>query len=348
MSSVPEELPSVMEMESRRFARSYANLGWYITPLNGKKPFHRNWPKSATSNETNSAKWLSEGRNLGLVTGTDSGVVVIDVDPRNGGNESFEELLFQCGDLPETVVCNTGGGGQHYYFRYFDGSKSCKPLAGIDFQSEGRCVVLPPSVHPDTGALYYWENRPEEGAIAELPESWKQALCNPSGMKPSTQKSNSETIISGQRNDTLFAIAVSHAKTGSSESKISRIITEENALRCVVPLDNEELRSIVRASLKYRQGNLSALTRFQQAVGYADMPTARKAALWSLGLFADQHGRNCYPTIEQIADRSGMARETAGRHLAVAEKEGWVTRITHSRSTGPGFNYSYLLKIPPI
>jgi len=41
-----------------------------------------------------------------------------------------------------------------------------------------------------------------------------------------------------------------------------------------------------------------------------------------------------------------MARETTGKHLAIAEAEGWISRITHSRAVGPGFNYSYFLKIP--
>ncbi len=334
-----------VELEARRLARTYAGLGWYLTPLNGKAPYQKDWPNTATNDEPGIAKWITVG-NVGLVTGAGSGVVVIDVDPRNGGNDSLAILESYCGTMPDTVVCNTGGGGQHYYFQYFEEAKSSKPLPGIDFQCDSRCVVLPPSVHPDTGAIYDWEVPPAEGAIVELPESWKHALANPEQVKESPAKQSQAPIPAGERNNSLFSLAVQLAKGGASESRISRLVAEDNVARCEEPLSSEELSRIVRASLRYRQGNQSALTRFQQAVGYAEMPVARKAALWSLSLFADQHGRNCYPTQEQIADRSGMTRETTGKHLAIAETEGWIFRITHSRAIGPGFNYSYFLKIP--
>ena len=44
--------------------------------------------------------------------------MVLDVDPRNGGSESLEKLLSRYHELPDTLVCATGGGGWHYYFQY--------------------------------------------------------------------------------------------------------------------------------------------------------------------------------------------------------------------------------------
>jgi hypothetical protein len=337
---------SYIELESRRLARTYAGLGWYITPLKGKAPYLKGWPDKAINCESTIARWIAEPRNIGLVTGSKSRVVVIDVDPRNGGEDSLAELARQCGSLPDTLICNTGGGGQHFYFRYFDGAKSGKPLAGIDFQCDGRCVVLPPSVHPDTGALYVWEGLPDGEGIAELPDAWRQALGSSGASTESQSKQEQGPILEGSRNDTLFNLAVDLAKGGASESRILRELAEENATRCIPPLELEEIDTIVRGSLRYRQSNQSVLTRFQQAVGYADMPMPRKAALWALSLDANQHGRSCYPTQERIADRSGMTRETVGKHLAIAEAEGWISRITHSRAIGPGFNYSYHLKVP--
>jgi hypothetical protein len=40
-----------------------------------------------------------------------SGLVVLDVDPRHGGDESIRNLK-----LPPTVEALTGGGGWHEYF----------------------------------------------------------------------------------------------------------------------------------------------------------------------------------------------------------------------------------------
>jgi len=337
--------PTGSELEARRWAREYSALGWRVTPLRGKAPFLKQWPESAVSTESEIANWLTHG-NVGLVTGEASGVVVIDVDPRNGGTESLEQLVRQCGSLPETIVCSTGGGGRHYYFRYFEGAKSGKPLAGIDFQCAGRCVVLPPSVHPDTGVLYEWERSPSEVEMANLPGTWLPALCiSEHPRRPSGLQAKSPIPV-GERNSTLLSFAIQLAKKGNSESRIMRLVVEENATRCQIPLNFQELESIVRSSFKYRGGNQGPLTRFQQAVGYADIPMPRKAVLWALGLFADQHGRNCYPTQEQIAERSGTSRKTANKHLAIAEAEGWIARFTHPRSEGPGYNYSYHLRVP--
>jgi hypothetical protein len=334
------------ELEGPRIARIYANLSWYITPLKGKAPYQKDWPSTATKGESNIARWVAESRNIALVTGSGSGVVVIDVDPRNGGSEALSNLQASIGPLPSTLTCNTGGGGQHYYFRYWKGAKSGKPFSGIDFQCDRRCVVLPPSMHPDTGALYDWVSLPTIEGIAELPESWKQALCNPEPHTQPAEQISQGPIQVGERNDTLFKLAVNLAKGGASERRIAREVAEENAVRCSPPLSVDEVDKIVRSSLSYRESNQSVLTRFQQAVASRVMPTARKAALWSLALYADQHGRNCYPTIEQIAEGSGLARETAGKHLAIAAAEGWFKRITHSRAAGPGFNYSYILQVP--
>jgi len=42
-------------------------------------------------------------------------LVVVDVDPRNGGDELLGHYEAQYGKLSETWTVLTGGGGQHYY-----------------------------------------------------------------------------------------------------------------------------------------------------------------------------------------------------------------------------------------
>ena len=310
MEAALNHLSGGTELDARRLARCYSSLGWYVTPLNGKKPYQKDWPSTASKGEPSIANWAGAG-NIGLVTGEGSGVVVIDIDPRNGGDDGLVLLETECGPLPETLVCLTGGGGRHLYFRYWQGAKSAKPVPGIDFQSDRHCVVLPPSKHPETGSLYEWQGVINSDDIAELPEAWKRALISPQAPREAPEiDSSEEPIPEGVRNETLFKLAVKLAKGGASESRISREVTEANELRCQPPVEIVEIEQIVRRSLRYREGNQSLKTRFQVAVGYADIPTARKAALWALALFADQHGRNCYPTIAQIADRSGLNRKS--------------------------------------
>ncbi len=67
--------------------------------------------------------------NIGVATGSASGVVVIDIDPRHGGDREFAKLKQRFGLLPRTLTCDTGGGGQHYYFRAPAGGMKKKVLA---------------------------------------------------------------------------------------------------------------------------------------------------------------------------------------------------------------------------
>lgn len=79
----------------------------------------------------------------------------IDIDPRNGGNESLQKLLDEFGELPPTHTVATGGGGRHFYFRFPVGAteKLAGKLGdGIDIKSNGGYIVAPPSTRASGGA----------------------------------------------------------------------------------------------------------------------------------------------------------------------------------------------------
>jgi hypothetical protein len=93
--------------------------------------------------------------NIGLVTGSPTGVVVLDVDTDEGkkGRESLEALAAAHGwdDLESTRQHRTGGGGVQYLFRYRGPVlKTTLSVLGpdLDFKAGdgGAFVVLPPSV----------------------------------------------------------------------------------------------------------------------------------------------------------------------------------------------------------
>src|SRR6516225_2678222 len=58
---------------------------------------------------------LETGPNIGVATGRINGIVVVDVDPRNGGDKTFTEQL---GWLPETRRHRSRSGGWHLIFKY--------------------------------------------------------------------------------------------------------------------------------------------------------------------------------------------------------------------------------------
>ncbi|WOD20760.1 bifunctional DNA primase/polymerase [Paraburkholderia kirstenboschensis] len=99
---------------------------------------------------------LYPAANIGCHAGK-SGLAVIDVDPRNGGVETFAELERLHGPIVAEVETLTGGGGRHLFFLAPEGVKLSKALGkGVDLQSGNKYVILPPSVHPTTGKRYEW------------------------------------------------------------------------------------------------------------------------------------------------------------------------------------------------
>lgn len=159
-------------------ALEYAQRGWPIFPIHGirangctcaegkkcrsagKHPKTRNGLKNATKEEAIIRGWFQHGdTNIGILTGEVSGLIVVDVDAKNGGLESLKSMI-----LPKTLTVETGGGGYHFYFQYPAGQKinnSASKLAqGVDIRANGGYVVAPPSTHI-SGKTYRWSTASE-------------------------------------------------------------------------------------------------------------------------------------------------------------------------------------------
>lgn len=122
--------------------------------------------------------------NVGLVTGTPTGVVVLDVDTDDGkqGRESLEALAAAHGwdDLTATRQHKTGGGGTQYLFSYTGPAlKTSLSRLGpdLDFKAGdgGAFIVLPPSVSAK-GEYEVLSDDP----IQNLPR-WLLGLCEKQG-----------------------------------------------------------------------------------------------------------------------------------------------------------------------
>ena len=174
-------------------AQAYARLGWLVLPLHtpntaggcscgsadcrsvGKHPQTKHGVHDATKDPTEvTALWRKfPEANIGLQTGLASGFIVLDVDPRNGGDASLAELEALHGPLPETVEARTGGGGRHFYFKAPEHPVARRRVAsGLDLQAEDAYVVGPPSQH-FSGGTYRWVHgrSPFDIPLADAP-SW--------------------------------------------------------------------------------------------------------------------------------------------------------------------------------
>ena len=214
-------------------ALAYARLGWRVIPIHsplrdggctcgkancgaaGKHPRIKAWQQDASADPDQIRTWWTQWpeANVGLLMGQASGVIAIDVDPRNGGSETIEKLQSEHRGLPKTVTALSGGGGVHFLFaapsRPVQKNSNGDTLGrGVDLQGEGSLIVVAPSRHK-SGGVYKWADgrAPWECELAPLP-AWVLALVDARQQQRRAAKPTLATlpdeIWEGARDETLF------------------------------------------------------------------------------------------------------------------------------------------------
>jgi putative DNA primase/helicase len=122
----------------------------------GKHPRVSGFKRGATINFSQIRDETKSGfANVALHCGL-ANLVVLDIDPRNDGWETIAELEAEFGPLGSAVVTETGGGGEHRYFRATEGFTYPSSLGpGVDLLSGSKYPIIPPSRHY-SGADYRW------------------------------------------------------------------------------------------------------------------------------------------------------------------------------------------------
>lgn len=141
-----------------------AQLGWRVIPLVAKTkiPAIKDWPSKATTDIDTIDEWFNwtkTGCDVGIVTGPESGIFVIDIDVHwCNGFIAVKSLWNRHGErkIPNTFRVKTPSGGEQWYFRYPDDGKvrnvsskisSHGPLgAGLDVRGWHGQVVAPLAV----------------------------------------------------------------------------------------------------------------------------------------------------------------------------------------------------------
>ncbi len=161
-------------------ALAYAARGLPVFPLNpnSKEPHGLLAPngfKNATTNPDTIRQWFTEFPHANLAIAIPEGVIVVDIDPRNNGTETWQKLATNRTVNTMTSISGRGDGGFHLWLNQPPDIKLNTKLGpGVDVKAGGKgYIVAPPSIHPDSGLPYTWA---DEGDTTNPPEWLVDAL----------------------------------------------------------------------------------------------------------------------------------------------------------------------------
>lgn len=266
MNPSPDLVAAALECAAR---------GWPVIPLHSpmaqgctcgradcaspaKHPRTAHGLKDASRDPATIREWWScwPDANIGMVTGPESGIIVVDVDGVEG-RKSLADLERQEFTLPATLTVTTGraDGGEHRYFRLPSGvdihnDQSGKIGPHIDVRGTGGYAVCPPSGHA-SGKPYRFID--PSVPLAPLPEWVVHRLTihrlgsNQQNLKlalrPAAAKVGNKTQR-GHRTNSIVSKAGWLNKRGADQKKIESILLETNTQKCSPPLPEEKVKRI--------------------------------------------------------------------------------------------------------
>ena len=236
----------------------------------GKHPRTAGGHNDATCDPNRIRDWWERypNSNVGICTGGASDLLVLDVDPKNGGDASFAALVSQHGALPITAAANTGGGGRHFYFKGVPGMRNSagKVAAGLDIRADGGYVVAPPSLHV-SGNRYAWQGDWEAAielvGLSAVP-GWLIALATgrdanstwPTSVNDDPKDTRtpgnwwsviSDDVVEGSRNSTAARLTGYLFSHGHEPNVTFSIVKLWNEARCNPPLGQDEIVRVVES-----------------------------------------------------------------------------------------------------
>jgi hypothetical protein len=170
-------------------ALALAEAGWPVFPVNAdtKRPRTEHGHLDATTDHYKIKTWGNRFDVGGAIaTPTGNGLLVIDVDPRNGGKVPHW--------APRTRTVKTQSGGLHLHYKIDEDIKSRAGLfgPGVDSKGAGGYVLLPPSpgyewadlrpratlLKSVVSAYFAPESRERTGVARLAPEKWYRGIIH--------------------------------------------------------------------------------------------------------------------------------------------------------------------------
>lgn len=256
-------------------ALDYASRGWPVVPIYwpegdkcscgkdncqspAKHPITIHGLKDATTDKNIIKAWWNKWpkANVAILTGKVSGIMVVDIDPRNGGDVSLKKLE-RLGNFPITPTAFTGGGGLHYILEHPGngvriGNKSkMAGYEGIDIKGDGGYILAAPSKHI-SGGQYTWKY-PHIGTKIVPPPPWLKKLIETEVVHrtslPNLRTNNPwaamwRGVQDGVRNETAAKLAGRLLGRGLQEEEVTEILSIWDTQNSP-PLSDQIIRSTV-------------------------------------------------------------------------------------------------------
>jgi hypothetical protein len=198
---IESNVVSMHENKLLSAALAYASIGWHVLPCwwaigdkcacgnaecksPAKHPIAKLAPwgqNSATVDAEKIKQWWAQYPQANIAAYLEpSKLVAIDIDPRNGGLQSIEDIEAKHGALQSDLMQFTGGGGEHRVFERPSNTQMPGKLGnGVDVKANGY-IMLEPSNHV-SGGSYAWEasSDPRDGVMASPLPDWLRDLAAP-------------------------------------------------------------------------------------------------------------------------------------------------------------------------
>lgn len=299
-------------------ALAYAARGWRVLALspNSKVPLKDSLlqPNGSLSATTDPARirelWTTYPQaGVGIATGKESGITVVDLD----GPEAFPALAEARLFTPKTYVVGTRRGSHHYYAYDPDLRQGAGILEKLDVRNDGGYVVAPPTVID--GHTYVVRH---DAPISEWPElsAYVAKLHAEKRVKPASVDHPSwvaelltNGATEGQRNDSASRLA-GYFRNLNIPKDVALASMLGFARACTPAMDETELKSVVDSVWRYSPKK--ALTFQGQTVAAPlvdeSVPTRRLFNFPDQGVMVraeriSEHsdGLTCWLTVAQVS-----------------------------------------------
>lgn len=197
-------------------AQELAKAGWRVFPVHPKtkRPLTRHGHLDATTDPVViSMSWQPYWANgASIATPTGDGLLVVDVDPRNGGKPPVW--------MPATLTVRTQSGGLHFYLAIDEDIKSRAGLfgPGVDSKCRGGYVLIPPSPG------YEWVAPAPRAGVTRV---WIERYFNPevvTGRSTNTRRLPPEQWRRGIIHDQVVAYAAWFAAELDDEREVEQAV----------------------------------------------------------------------------------------------------------------------------